>query len=104
MAWCGGARWDGRERRGGDRLPRRCFVESAGIDLGGVVAGGNVDVNGAALVLGGSYTDQFAGDGGEVDILALGNIRFFGTGVAVRADAGTNFDGAGGTLTLAWSF
>jgi hypothetical protein len=74
---------------------------TAGADeIGGVVPGGNVDVNGAALLLRGSYTDQFAGDGGEVDILALGNIRFFGTGVAVRADAGTNFDGSGGTLTL----
>lgn len=74
---------------------------TAGADeIGGIVAGGGVDVNGAGLLMRGSYTDQFAGDGGEVDILALGNIRFFGSGVAVRGGAGTNFDGSGGTLTL----
>ena len=74
---------------------------TAGADeIGGVVAGGNVDVNGASLLLRGSYTDQFAGDGGEVDVLALGSIRFFGSGVVIRADAGINFDSSGGTVTL----
>ncbi len=74
---------------------------TAGADeIGGVVSGGNVDVNGAGFLLRGSFTDQFAGDGGEVDVLALGNIRFFGSGVVIRADAGTSFDSSGGTVTL----
>ena len=74
---------------------------SAGEDvLGGIVAGGGVDVNGGAFLLRGSYTDQLSGDGGEVDILSLGNITFRGAGVAIRADAGTNFDASGGTVSF----
>ncbi|MEO6028973.1 MAG: hypothetical protein ABIR79_19080, partial [Candidatus Binatia bacterium] len=65
-----------------------------------VTDGGSVDINGASLLLRGSYSDQLSGDGGEIDILALGNILFRGSGMVVRLDAGTNFDGSGGAINL----
>ncbi len=68
--------------------------------LGGSVAGGNLDVNAASLLMRGSATDTFGGDGGELDVLAAGRIRFFGAGMVIRADAATNFDGSGGTVTI----
>jgi len=67
---------------------------------GDAVPGGNVDVNTATLKLQGSSTDQSGGDGGEIDIVALGAIRFFGSGVAMRVDAATNWDGSGGVISL----
>jgi len=68
--------------------------------LGGVVPGGNLDVDGASIKLQGSSTDEFGGDGGEVDIAAAGHVRFFGSGVSIRADAATNWDGSGGTVAI----
>ena len=74
---------------------------AAGEDsLGGVVAGGTIDVNGASLQMQGSNTDTFAGDGGELDASAPGRIRFFGAGMVIRADAGGNFDGSGGSILI----
>ncbi len=68
--------------------------------LGGVVAGGGIDINAASLLLRGSATDTYGGDGGELDMLAAGRVRLFGAGVAVRADAATNFDGSGGSISI----
>ncbi|MCC6764718.1 MAG: hypothetical protein IT293_08655 [Deltaproteobacteria bacterium] len=68
--------------------------------LGGSVLGGGIDVNGASLLMRGSATDTFGGDGGELDVLAAGRIRFFGAGMVVRVDAATNFDGSGGAITI----
>ncbi|MCC6848868.1 MAG: hypothetical protein IT294_10240 [Deltaproteobacteria bacterium] len=68
--------------------------------LGGSVLGGGIDVNGASLLMRGSATDTFGGDGGELDVLAAGRIRFFGAGMVVRVDAATNFDGSGGAVTM----
>src|SRR5205085_3234227 len=66
--------------------------------LGGVVPGGTIDVNAASLLMRGSATDTFGGDGGELDLLASGRIRVFGAGMVIRADAATNFDGSGGVV------
>ena len=68
--------------------------------IGGVVPGGTVDVQSASLLLRGSATDTFGGDGGELDVLAVGRIRFFGSGMVVKADAATNFDGSGGSISF----
>ena len=68
--------------------------------LGGVVPGGNVDVTSASMLMRGSATDAFGGDGGELDVLAAGRIRFAGSGMAVRVDAATNWDGSAGAITL----
>ncbi len=75
---------------------------AAGDDfLGGVVAGGNAVVNGpATLKLNGSDTDTTAGDGGDVDVSAAGDVRFVGSGVAIRANAPNGFDGSGGSISL----
>ncbi len=68
--------------------------------LGGAVPGGTLDINAASLLLRGSATDTFGGDGGELDILAAGKIRIFGSGMAIRVDAATNFDGSGGEISI----
>jgi cysteine-rich repeat protein len=68
---------------------------------GGIVPGGHLDVNNAVLKAQGSSGDEgFAGDGGTVDVSAAGKIRFFGASVAVRLDAATSFDAAGGDLIV----
>jgi len=90
---------DGTSRVGGGFGGTVALV--AGEDgLGGVVPGGGIDVNTATIDLRGSSTDQFGGDGGEVDIIAEGLVRFFGSGVAIRVDAATNFDGSGGVVAI----
>ena len=77
------------------------IIEAGSVDLGGVVPGGNLDVNGATLKAQGSSGDEgFAGDGGTVDAIAGGRIRFFGTAVSIRLDAATSFDASAGTLLL----
>ena len=68
--------------------------------IGGVVPGGTLDVNAASLLMRGSATDTFGGDGGELDVLSMGRIRFFGSGMVIRVDAATNFDGSGGAITI----
>lgn len=68
--------------------------------LGGSVLGGTLDVNAASLLMRGSATDTFGGDGGELDVLAGGRIRFFGAGMVIRVDGATNFDGSGGSITI----
>jgi cysteine-rich repeat protein len=68
--------------------------------LGGVVAGGGIDINAASLLMRGSATDTFGGDGGELDLLATGRIRLYGAGMVIRADAATNFDGSGGVVSI----
>lgn len=70
------------------------------INPGCTVPGGNLDVNDAVLKAQGSSADEFAGDGGDIDAIAKGNVRFFGPTVAVRLDAATSFDGSGGTLII----
>jgi cysteine-rich repeat protein len=64
------------------------------------VAGGTVDVVAASLLMRGSATDTFGGDGGELDVLAVGRIKFSGSGMVIRVDAATNFDGSGGVISL----
>ena len=74
---------------------------TAGDDtLGGAVVGGNLDVNDVVLKAQGSAAETFAGDGGDIDVSAHGTVRFFGGAVAVRLDAATSFDGAGGSLII----
>ncbi len=74
---------------------------AAGEDsLGGSVPGGTIDVNGAALNMAGSFSDELSGDGGELDVAAPGLIRFRGAGAAIRVDAGANFDGSGGSILI----
>jgi cysteine-rich repeat protein len=68
--------------------------------IGGVVPGGTIDINAASLLMRGSATDTFGGDGGELDLLSMGRIRLFGAGMVIRVDAATNFDGSGGTLLI----
>lgn len=75
-------------------------ITSGGDELGGLVPGGDTLVTSASLVLRGSSTDTFGGDGGEVDVLALGDIKFTGAGMVIRVDAATNFDASGGTVSL----
>jgi len=66
----------------------------------GAVVGGDLDVNDVVLKAQGSAAETFAGDGGDIDASAHGTVRFFGSNVAVRVDAATSFDGAGGTLII----
>ena len=68
--------------------------------LGGSELGGTLDVNGASLLMRGSAGDTSGGDGGELDVLAGGRIRFFGTNMVIRADAATSYDGSGGTISI----
>lgn len=68
--------------------------------LGGVVPGGTIEINAASLLMRGSATDTFGGDGGELDLLASGRIRIFGAGMVIRVDAATNFDGSGGIVAI----
>ncbi len=62
--------------------------------------GGDLDVNDVVLKAQGSAAETFAGDGGDIDASAHGRVRFFGSNVAVRLDAATSFDGAGGSLII----
>jgi hypothetical protein len=76
---------------------------TAGEDsIGGVVVGGalTVDINRGPLKLDGSSSDTSGGDGGDLDASAYGTLQFVGVGTAVSANAGTTFDGYGGTITL----
>ena len=76
---------------------------AAGQDsVGGVAVGGTltVDVSRGPLKLDGSVSETSGGDGGELDASALGTLQFVGVGTAVSANAGTTFDGYGGTITL----
>ena len=75
----------------------------AGEDLfGGVVLGGTIDINGASLLMRGSANETSGGDGGEIDLAAAGRIRLFGSGMVIRLDGSTDFDGSGrdGVLRL----
>lgn len=74
---------------------------AAGEDfIGGSIPGGGVEVTSASLLMRGSATDTFGGDGGELDVLSTGRIRFSGSGMVIRVDAATNFDGSGGYLSM----
>ncbi len=76
-------------------------LNSGADELGGAAVGGDTVITAASLLLRGSAgADMFAGDGGTLDILALGNITIGGTGMVIRADAATNFDGTGGDLSF----
>jgi fibronectin-binding autotransporter adhesin len=68
--------------------------------LHGVVPGGNIDIQGAALTLRGSASDGYGGDGGSLYALAAGTIHVFGSGSRIRVDGATNFDGSGGHVSL----
>lgn len=56
--------------------------------------GGGVTITDARLTLRGHGVDDFGGDGGEVDVTALGDIIL--SDVVLRADASPNFDANGG--------
>lgn len=75
-------------------------IEAGDDDIGGVVGGGNVLVDGAPLIANGSAADTFGGDGGEVTIAAAGSVSLTGPGAAIRVNAGTQFDGSGGGVTI----
>ena len=68
--------------------------------LGGRVPGGSITVDGVSLSMQGSATDTYGGDGGELEVLAPGTIRFLGAGMVIRVDAATNFDGSGGSIFI----
>ncbi len=71
----------------------------AGEDLiGGTVLGGTIDINGASLLMRGSASETSGGDGGEIDLTSAGHIRLFGSGMVIRLDGSSNFDGSGGTV------
>ena len=86
------------ESRGGGGFGGEIILEAGEDAFGGVVPGGALTVDGAVLQLGGSSFDGFGGDGGELYASAYGPLRFIGTGVAVRANAGAHFDGYGGSV------
>ena len=86
------------ESRGGGGFGGVMVIAAGADDLGGIVSGGGVTVDGVALQLGGSSFGGFGGDGGVLDVSTLGPIRFQGAGVAIRANAGTQYDGYGGTI------
>ena len=74
---------------------------AAGADqIGGVVPGGALTVNDTTLELNGSDAETSGGDGGDLDASAKGALHFIGTRTAIRANAGTLFDGSGGTIAL----
>jgi hypothetical protein len=76
-------------------------LNSGADELGGAAVGGDTVITSASLLLRGrAGADMFAGDGGTLDILALGNITIGGLGMVIRADAATNFDGSGGDLSF----
>ncbi len=72
----------------------------AGADAigGGIVLGGSLTVS-TSLLLNGSSSDTFGGDGGDLDASAGGPMTFTATSM-IKADAGSIFDGSGGTITL----
>jgi hypothetical protein len=77
------------------------ILMEAGIDqLDGAITGGSVVMEGVTLQVSGSSADGFGGDGGDVDIVAAGSVSFTGAGAAIRANAGTQFDGYGGMVTF----
>jgi hypothetical protein len=88
------------ESRGGGGFGGDMTMWAGQDDLGGAVPGGNVTVDGVALQLGGSSVGGFGGDGGTLDVVARGSIRFQGAGVAIRANAGTQYEGYGGSIYL----
>ena len=74
---------------------------TAGADqIGGVVTGGSLTVNDATLELNGSDAETSGGDGGDLEATAKGALQFIGTRAKIRANAGTLFDGYGGTIFL----
>jgi hypothetical protein len=74
----------------------------AGVDtLGGITPGGGLTINDATLQLSGSSLGGFGGDGGDLLATAAGPLRLIGNNVSIRASAGSDYDGWGGTVTLA---
>jgi hypothetical protein len=88
------------ESRGGGGWGGDISIFAGRDELGGAIAGGNVTVDGVALQLNGSSVGGFGGDGGLLDVAARGSIRFQGAGVAIRANAGTQYDADGGDVFL----
>ncbi len=71
-------------------------------ELGGGVAGGSITVNigNATLKMNGSDAETSGGDGGDLDLTALGLVRFTGSGIAIQANGGSSFDGSGGSVSI----
>ncbi len=88
------------DSRGGGGFGGEIFL-SAGEELTGNAAiGGSLTINNTSLQLSGSSLDGFGGDGGELFASAAGLLRLTGANVAIRANAGTNYDGSGGSIVL----
>lgn len=88
------------ESRGGGGFGGVINILAGNDEVGGVVVGGDLVLDGAVLRVDGSSGEGFGGDGGEMFLGAYGDVAVGGTGALLRANAGTNFDGYGGTVWL----
>jgi hypothetical protein len=73
---------------------------AAGEDsLGGVITGGALTISNGAMKLNGSSGDGYGGDGGDFRARAMGPMLLTST-ASVKVDAGSGFDGTGGSIFL----
>lgn len=88
------------ESRGGGGSGGYMDLEAGQDSVGGIVMGGGLTIDGAALILDGSAAGGFGGDGGSLYASAHGPMTLQGAGAAIRANAGPQYGGSGGDLTL----
>jgi len=86
--------------RGGGGFGGDIILTAGDDSLGGILPGGSLTIDDSTLDLSGSSLDGFGGDGGNLFAYASGLLQVIGPNAVIRADAGPQYDGQGGTITL----